>query len=80
MHESAIRARAQAIYDELSSKNVSAARVKELSAELDRLDIASKNHDQALKLAGYASPSEWGRAGLNPGDADNGLFIPRSTR
>lgn len=60
MHESAIRSQAQAIYDELSSKNVSAARVKELSAELDQLDIAYKNHQAAKAWAGSADPHPYG--------------------
>ncbi len=73
MHEAAIRAQVQFVYDELQTKNVSPARVKELSAELDELDIARKNLIQARKYAGSASPSEWGLSDHNPGDFDNGL-------
>jgi hypothetical protein len=60
MHESAIRARAQSIYDELSSKDVGAARVKELSAEIDELVTADRTHKSALQWAGSADPNPYG--------------------
>jgi HK97 family phage major capsid protein len=72
MHESAIRARVQDIYDELQSKNLSAARVKELSTEMDQLDIQFRTKKAATRLAGSASPAEWGFSDINPGYFDNG--------
>jgi hypothetical protein len=52
-----ITARAKAVYDELSQPNVSAQRVKELSAVLDQLDIESRNYSKALSYAGSADPN-----------------------
>ena len=44
-----------------------------VEAEAEKLDIEIKNHQSALKWAGSASPAEWGRANMNPGDDDNGI-------
>lgn len=60
MNRSAITARAQQIYDELSAPHVSPQRVKQLSNELDQLDTASRTHSKALSLSGSASPAENG--------------------
>lgn len=48
--------RAQEIYDELSTKNVTPERVKQLSAELDDLNVASKTLRAAQGWAGSADP------------------------
>lgn len=48
--------RAEEIYGELSTKNVSMARIKELSAELDELNVASKTLKAAQGWAGAADP------------------------
>jgi HK97 family phage major capsid protein len=66
MHESQISARVAEIYDELSSKNVSAARVDELSAEMDRLGVAYRNHKSAREWAGSADPHPYGGAPDQP--------------
>lgn len=66
MHESQIRAKAQAIYDELSQKSVPAWRVKQLSTELDALDAASRTNSKAAGMASYASPNEFDGS-ANPG-------------
>ena len=71
MHESQIRARVQDIYDELSSKDVSAARVKELGAEMDRLGVAHRTHQKATSMASYASPNEH-NGSFNPGGFSDG--------
>lgn len=71
MHESQIRARVQDIYDELSSKDVSAARVKELGAEMDRLGVAHRTHQKATSMASYASPNEFDGT-MNPGGYNDG--------
>jgi HK97 family phage major capsid protein len=71
MHESAIRARVQDIYDELSSKDVGPARVKELSAEMDRLGVASRTNSKARSMASYASPNEWDGS-ITPGAFNDG--------
>ena len=52
--------RAQEIYDELSTKNVTPERVKQLSAEMDELAIASKTHKAALGWSGSADPNPYG--------------------
>jgi hypothetical protein len=46
----------------------------EIEKEVERLEIQVRNHKSALKLAGSASPSEWGRAGMNLGDDDNAPY------
>ena len=72
---------ARYIYDELSTKNCSPARVKQLSDQLDQLDIASKNLESAAqRFAGSASPApqigpSWQ---MNPGDDDNGFAFKGS--
>jgi hypothetical protein len=68
----AIVARVESIHSELSSGNVSAARLKELSAEPDQLEIAFRTHSKATSMASYASPAEHGYNDAAPGDFDNG--------
>lgn len=72
MHESMIRAKAARIYEELSEKSVSPQRVQQLSQELDQLDVASRTNSKAAGYASYASPSEYGLGGTNPGQYDGG--------
>lgn len=74
MHESAIRAKAQSIYDELKDKNVSAARVRELNAELDKLETASRTASKGASLASYGAPNEWNQqfGGKDPGTFNDG--------
>ncbi len=71
MNKSAINARATAIYDELTSQNPSPQRVKELSAELDRLDAQSRTYSKAVAMGSYAAPDEWNGT-LNPGAYSDG--------
>jgi len=71
MNKHVINARAQAIYDELSEKNVSPQRVKELSAELDKLDGAMRTRDKAAGYASFGSPGEHGMSNASPGQYDN---------
>lgn len=71
MHESAIRARVQDIYDELTSKDVSGAHLKEMEAELDRLGVQYRNQTASKSMASYASPDEW-NGSLNPGGFNDG--------
>ena len=52
--------RAEAIYEELSTKNVTPERVKQLSAEMDEIAIASKTHQAALGWSGSADPNPYG--------------------
>jgi HK97 family phage major capsid protein len=44
----------------------------QVEREADRLNIEIRNHKAALKLAGSASPSEYGYQNSNPGQYDNG--------
>jgi HK97 family phage major capsid protein len=52
--------RAQEIYDEISTKTVSPARLKQLGAELDELNIRSKTEWAARAWAGSADPNPYG--------------------
>jgi HK97 family phage major capsid protein len=80
MNKHAIHARAESIYKELSQPNVSAKRVDELSAEMDRLDVQSRNLQKANSMASYGSPNEWNGT-PNPGgfsgsgDYDSGAGV-----
>ena len=67
--------RVEALCDELRSSNVSAARVKEISKELDRIDTQVRNYTKATSMGSYASPEEFGMADTNPGSTDNGIWF-----
>jgi HK97 family phage major capsid protein len=73
VNQNAINARAQAIYDELSdkNKNVSSQRMKEIDAELDQLDTASRTTSKAAGYASFASPNEWNGT-ASPGAYNDG--------
>ena len=60
----------------LSTKNVSPERVKQLSAEMDELAIASKTHQAALGWAGSADPNPYG--GPPAGYTGNGMPTMKS--
>jgi hypothetical protein len=75
MHDSAINARVLDIVNELSSKGVSEARVKELSAEMDRLGVQRRTNTKAAGYASYASPAEWDGT-ANPGGFNDGTGGP----
>ena len=70
MHESMIRAKAAAIYEELSEKGVSPERVKQLSKELDQLETVSRTASKAAGYSSFAAPNEHGFARTNPGQYD----------
>jgi hypothetical protein len=72
MHRHTANARVQEIYAELSGKSVTPARVRQLNAEMDQIEIAVKTREKALSMGDYASPVPYG----DPADAPPGAALP----
>lgn len=70
--QSHIAAQAQRIYEELQQANISSMRVKEMSAQLDALEVQSRNYSKALSHGGSADPYPSG----DPADG-SGFAFPR---
>ena len=76
MWSKAKQARMDEIHDELGlmlrTKNFSSGEMDKLVTEGERLVTERDNYQKAKGMGSYASPSEYGMAGTNPGD-DNGF-------
>ena len=76
MWSKAKQARMDEIHDELGlmlrTKNFSSGEMDKLVTEGERLVTERDNYEKAKGMGCFASPSEYGMAGTNPGD-DNGF-------